>query len=513
MKNMKKSAMILFVLMIISKVLGILRESFLSYHYADGMYAVAYIQASKIPNVVFGMVAAGLVSTFIPMYSRVIHNEGEKEARKFMNNTLTLIFFLTLVLLVLGLLFTEELVRINGIGLKGETFQITVDFTRIALFTLLTNGVFSIFSGYHQYEGRFYVAPVTGFFLNIIIIASIIVSSKTSPIVMAYGLVLAAVAQLVFAIIIAIVKGKYRYSFTVDLKDKYFKPMLIMAAPIILGQSVTQINNTIDTSIASLIDSSAVATINYAVKISDSIFTLFVGSITTVMYPTIIKQASKKEYDDLKSTIVEVMNFVSLIVIPATIGILVLAGPVVDIFYNRGKSADPVLLNSIKYALMGATVGLFAVSIKDVLTRTYYSLNDTKTPVIISVITVVLNLVLNLILGKIIGVPGLTLATSIAGTIGMLVMYLMLNKKMQGLKTRRFLNSTIKISISSVIMGIIVFVVYKLLLSTGLHSLLTLGLAVGLGVVVYAGGLIVMKVEEFTDLLDMLKAKIGRKKA
>ncbi len=514
MKNMKRNASILLVLMIMSKVLGFVREIVLSNFYGDGLYATAYVYSSKIPNVIFGMVATGLVSTFIPMYSRVISKDGEERAKTFMDNTLTIIFFLTLTLLILGLLFTEELVRINAAGLTGEYFTTTVDFTRIALFTLLTNGVVSIFLGYHQYEERFYVQPVAGFFLNIIIITSIIVSSKTSPIVMAYGLVFAALSQLLFSGFIAITKGKYRYKATFDLKDQYLKPMLFMAAPIILGQSVAQINATINSSLASLIDQNAAANLNYASKISESIFTLFVGALTTVMYPTIIRQAASKKYDELKSTIVEIMNLISLIVIPAMIGILVLAVPVVNLFYNRGE-ATPEMLNSIRWALMASTVGLFGLSINDVLTRSYYSLGDTLTPVKVSIFTVALNVGLSLLFMPIFGVPAFPLATSIASTIGMLVSYYVLTKKMGGLKTKRFFKTTLKIFISSIIMGVVVYFAYALLMSTSLHGLLSLGVSIGIGVVVYIICLIVLKVEEFTDLLVLLKdkLKIGKSNA
>ena len=510
MNNMKKSAFILFILMIMSKILGVFREAFLMYFYPVGIYTDAYIQASAIPNVIFGIVAAGLVSTFIPIYSKAMAKEGEEKAHEFMNNTLTIVFFITLAMLILGLLFTEEIVRIQGAGLEGEAFKVAVDFTKITLFTLLTNGVFSIFSGYQQYNGRFYVAPVTGLFLNVIVIASIIVSSYTDPIVLVYGLVLGAVAQLLFSVIIAFTKGGYRYKPRFDLKDQYIKPMLVMAAPIILGQSVNQINATIDKSIATTIGVGSVTIINNATKISDSIFTLFVGSLTTVMYPTIIKQASRKEYDDMKATIVEIMNLVSLIVIPATIGLIVLSKPVVQVYNINGKMAAETS-QLIQYAMIGASLGLFAMSIKDVLVRAFYSLDDSMTPVKSSILTVILNLGLNLLLGPIWGVTGLTIATSVSTTIGMLVLYYSLAKRMNGLSTKKLINTVSKITISSLIMGVVVYFAYNGLMMTSIPGIINLGLAALIGVIVYIVGIYVFKIQEFMEALDLIKEKIGRK--
>lgn len=514
-KNMKKSAVVLFILMIISKFLGIIRESVMFSYYGAGTIADVYVTSSGIPNILFGIIAGGLISTFIPIYSRVHQREGEERASQFMNNTLTVIFFITLVFLVIGLFFTEELVLLNAQGYEGEKLAMTVDFTRITLFALLTNGVFSIFSGYHQHEGRFYVAPVTGFFLNFVVISSIIVSSAyAKPIIMAYGLVLGSLFQLLFASIIALTKGKHKYKFTFNLKDEYIKPMIAMALPIIFGSSITQINTLIDRTIASTLFDGSVAVINNASKISDAVFSLFVSSLTTVMYPTIIKQANKKEYTELKSTITEIMNIISIIVIPATIGVLILAEPVVNLFFRKEGADAAIALYNIKIALMGAIIGLFAISIKDVLVRTFYSLNDSKTPVYSSIVSIILNVILNLVLKPYLGVAGLTLATSISTYIGTLILYLALNKRLQGLQTKRLLKTVGKIFAASMFMGVAVFFVHRYLNTLEMRGIVNLFASIGIGGIVYLSGLWIMKVPEFFDIIDLAKEKlrIGSKK-
>lgn len=506
--NIKKSASILFIMMLISKALGILRESVLIYYYGQGFYSDIYLASAQIPNVLFGIVATGLISTFIPIYSRVREERGIKRANKFMNNILTIVFFITLILVIFGLIFTEQIVYVFNLGYSPEKIAAAADFTRVTLFALLANGVLSIFSGYQNYNGRFNVAPVGGFIMNIVVISSFVVSSFTKPIVMVYGLVIAAVLQLLFSVFIAYTAGDFEYKFTIDFKDRYLKPMLIMALPIIFGSSVSQLNGIIDTTIASTLTEGAQTIISSANKISGAIFSLFVASLTTVMYPSIIRQANTKDYDGMKNTLVEIMNLIALIVIPATIGLIALASPVVHLFFGRGAGADPIKLQMTMYALIGGSIGLIGVSINDVLVRAYYSLNDSLTPVKTSVISIVINVILNLLLAPRLGVAGLTLATSISSMVGMSILYVSLNKRMKGLKTRKLLRSMSKITIASLFMGVVSFITYNFIAKFDMHYLIPLAAAVGLGVIVYAILLHVLKVDEFVELINMIKVKL-----
>ncbi len=506
---MKRNAALLFVLLVISKLLGIVREVFLGYYFGANIYTDAYLISSRIPNVIFGFVAAGLVSTFIPIYSKIVLREGEKRAEKYLDNLLTLVFIVSLILVGFGLMFTEELVKINALGFKGKALEVAVEYVRITLFAMLANGVVNIFSGYQQYNGRFYVGPIGGFVMNITVILSIIISSKTSPKVLAYGLVVAALFQLIATYFIALTKGGYRYKPTINLKDEYLKPMVVMALPIIFGSSINQINTVIDGAFASTVGTGAISILNYSSKISASIHSLFVASLTTVMYPTIIKQASKNDYEGLKLTIVEIMNMISLLVIPATIGLIVLSDPVVKLFYGRGAFADdPVSLALTASALAFSSVGLIGVSIKDVLVRAFYSLHDSLTPVISGIISVVINVLLNFLLAPKLGIGGLALATSISSLVGMAILFVSLNKKIVGIISLDMFYTIIKVSVSSLIMGAVVFFVYKLLAAVKVYYIIALILSILSGVLVYVISIYILKVDEFMDLLLIIKKKL-----
>lgn len=504
---MKKNAFLLFIFLLISRFLGLIRESFLSAYYATTYVADAYVAASQIPNVIFAIISAGLVSTFIPIYSRIINKEGEERAENYLNNILSLVFVFTIIVIGLGLIFTEELVSLLRPGFKDQQLLLTIKLLKITLFALLFNGVGNILNGYQQYHDRFLVGPVGGFLMNFVVITSIIISAKTDLLVLAYGLVIAALAQLLVTYFVARSKSSYRFKPGINLKDPYLKPMLLMAMPIILGSSIGQINATVDGAFASNLGVGASSTLNYASKISGAVYGLFVSSITTVMYPTIIRQASAGKIEEMKVTMVKILNSIAIIIVPATVGLIVLSKPVVNLIHKRGSmtEAEVILIASV---LVFLSLGLIAQSLKDVMVRTFYSLHDSMSPVFSSVITVGTNIILNIILVPTMGVKGLALATTISGFVGFIALFIVLNRKINGIPMRELLITFGKILFASIIMGVVAHFGYDILISINLDYKLALFGSAGVAAALYASILYFMKIEEFDELWEMAFSKI-----
>ena len=134
---MKRNAVLLTIAMFVSKIFGFIRETVLANYYALTAYADIYFTANLIPGVVFGLVATGLVSTFIPIYSRIMHREGPERAHDYLSNILSILLVLTIILAGLGYVFAEELVKLFASGFEGETFTTAVNFVRISIFEFI----------------------------------------------------------------------------------------------------------------------------------------------------------------------------------------------------------------------------------------------------------------------------------------------------------------------------------------------------------------------------------------
>lgn len=497
---MKKNAIILTLGILVSKLFGFLREVTLASVYGAGMYTDTYKIANDIPIVIYGFVAAGIVTTFIPIYSRIKETKSEADADNYLSNILNIMGAVSIVLSIFGFVFAEQLIKIFGVGFDQQTAQTAVGFLRISIFSILFLSTKSMLEGYLQIKQRFLVTVISGFVLNIVIISSIILSGYTEqPILLAVGILASVALQTVMFIFISLKIG-YRHKKTFNPGDPEVKNMLTMALPIIFGSSIDQVNKTIDNTIASTLGSGAISTLSYAVRISDSILGIFVSSISAVLYPSLAKQASQGLIEEMKETVRKTMNTINILIIPATFGLMILSKPVVAVVYSKLDDRAAMMTAS---ALFFYTLGTVGYGLRQILVRTFYVLHDSKTPVYSSVITVGINIVLNLLLGPIMGVGGLALATSTSAIVSVILLYGSLRRKIGSLGTKAFLLTSSKIFVSSVLMGIAVYGTYHFVGgTTGMIA------SILVGVPVYVVAIYFMKIDEAEQIFDIVLKKL-----
>ncbi len=238
---------------------------------------------------------------------------------------------------------------------------------------------------------------------------------------------------------------------------------------------------------------------------------VFVSAITTVVFPLLAKESNSDNIKGMKKIMGYGVNLILLITIPATIGLVVLATPIVQVAFERGAftANDTVMTSS---ALVFYALGLVAASLNLLNTRVYYSLQDTRTPMVIGGVSVGLNIILSLILVRYMAHVGLALATSISTTLAVLLMFYGLRNKIGSLGTKGYITAFIKAGAASAVMGIVAYVVYNGLYGylgvSKLYNLISLLAAVGIGVVVYRVLCYVFKVKEVRDIVHRVKDRL-----
>jgi putative peptidoglycan lipid II flippase len=329
--------------------------------------------------------------------------------------------------------------------------------------------------------------------MNLVTIISIVISTKTDVHVLAIGSVLATVSQ--FLLLIPCVrKTGYRYQLVLNLKDEYIKTMVIIALPVIAGQSVNQINVLVDRTLASGIAVGGISALNYANRLNVFVQGLFVASISTVLYPMISKMAAEDNMNGLKSSISEAISIINLLVIPATIGAMIFSKEIVTLLFGRG-AFTPEAIDMTGGALFYYSIGMIAFGLRDILSRAFYALQDTKTPMINATIAVVINIILNIVLSKYLGIGGLALATSIAAIVGTLLLFITLRRKIGGFGLKEITKSFIKICIASILMGFIALGSFNFF-SQNIRENLALILSIGVGALAYAILIYFMRIPE-----------------
>lgn len=513
MSNLAKSAFWLMVVTMLSKVLGFGREIILGYFYGTSAYSDVYIVSMNIPLVVFSSIGVALVTTFIPLYQEVLSEKGSKRALKFSNNIMSIVLILSVLLGILGYIFAEPLVKLFAMHYTGEKLILAVKFVRIMIGGVVFIGLSNLMTSYLQIQGDFTIPGMIGFPNNIVIIISIILSATTGNIyILAIGTLIGMASQFLFQVPFAIKRG-YKFKPTIDLKDEYLRKMLWLVMPVLIGVAVNQVNTMVDRSLASGLGDGVITALNNANRLNGFVMGLFISTLGAVIYPTLSKLSTENNQEKFAESVANSVNCVNLLVVPASVGAMILATPVVRILFERGAFDDRSTALTAT-ALVFYSVGMIGFGLREILSKVFYSLKDTKTPMINGIIAVILNIVLNIALVKVMGHGGLALATSLSSIICILLLFISLKKKIGYYGQDKIKSTFIKTLIASLVMGIITYFVYKFLsgiLGLGfIQEAISLGVSIAIGGAIYLALIIVFKVEEVNMAIDMIKKKLKR---
>lgn len=513
MSKVAKATAALMAVTMLSKIMGFGRELVLGALYGASTYSDIFIAASNIPKVLFTLVATALATTFIPLYYENLREGGEDKALRFSNNILNITIILGIILSTLSFIFAGPIVKIFAMGFKGETFRQAVIFTRIIIFGAIFTGLSDIMKSYLQSKGSFTIPGLIGLPYNIILIGAMILSVVLDNVyILPVGALLAMASQFFFQVPFAYKKG-YKYRLFVDFKDEYVKKMLILVAPIVIGVAVDQINIMVDKTLASTLVEGSISALNYADRLKGFVTGMFIASISAVVYPQFSRLSAAEDRTEFFDFIRKSINSVIIIIMPMTIGAMVLSQPIVRILFQRG-AFDARATQMTAIALVFYSVGLIGVGLRDILTKIFYSVQDTKTPMINATIAVVMNICMNLIFIRHLKHGGLALATSLSSIICILLLFRSLKKKLGDFGQKKIIIVFFKTTFAALIMGVVARVVYKfifVMLGTGLiMEVIALGTAIVAGATVYGLLILLFKVDEVSMITDIVKKKLKR---
>lgn len=510
MNKLAKATIGLMIITIISKILGFGRELVLGSVYGASMYSDIYITSMNIPILIFDLIGMAIATTFIPLYYENENKFGKDRALEFSNNTFNLVLFISLIISIICAIFAEPIVKVFAIGFKGEELKLTIQFTRIMLCGGALICTKNLITSYLQAKDSFLVPGLTGIPFNIIIIISIIASMEYGIYILPIGTLIAMAAQFAFQYPFAIKKG-FKYNFKINIKDEYINKMMWLVLPVFIGISVNQINAMIDRSFASTLIDGAVSSLNYANKLNLFVMGLFITTLTAVIYPNLSKIYAQDDKVKFSYLISKYVNIIIILIIPISVGAIILAQPIVKLLFERGAfNSSATIMTST--ALIMYSIGMIAYGLREVLSKVFYSLKDTKTPMINGIITIIINIILNFILVKNLGYSGLALGTSLAAIICTVILFISLKRKIDYFGQDKIIKTMIKVIISAIVMGLVVYILYYKVLfgiSGGfLYESISIFISVAIGVIVYVIMNILLKVEETMLVINKLKYKL-----
>ena len=384
---------------------------------------------------------------------------------------------------------------------------------RIGLPAIIFSSIIGVFRGFLQSELMFTESAVSQLPFNFVYIFFLVFMSSFFGI---KGLmvtsVLAVAVQIIFQIP-GLRKNGFKYRLEMDLKDKYIRRIIHLLPPVLISVAVGDLNKVIDKSLASRLVDGSISALNYASRLEGLITGIFIATITTVIFPMLSSAANKKTFDELKRTIVHGINITLLIALPSTVGMIILAKPIVKIAFQRGEFDETATMMTVG-ALIFYVVGLVFTGLKSLLVRVFYSLQDTKTPMVNSIIAVILNFIFNIALIGVMEHRGLALATSISAAVTTFFLFLKLRKKIGPFGLLESVSCGLKSLFATIVMGVVVYFIYtglgSILVGNTILELIHLLIAVAIGGLIYLVLIYILKVKELEWAVENIKKKIKK---
>ncbi len=517
-KGILKAAGILGSATILSRIMGMVRDMVTSRLFGAGMATDAFFAAFQIPNMLRRFFAEGaLTAAFVPTFSETLVQEGEEKARELANLCFTLLTVVVALITLLGILFSPLIIKLMFPGFMSVPgkFELTVLLNRVMFPYLFFISLVALCMGILNTVRHFFTPAISTVFLNIaMILAALLLRPFFQyPITaLAVGVLLGGLIQLLLQLPVLWNKGfPIRPQF--GFNDQKVRKIALLMLPATLGVGVYYLNITVGNILASLLPQGSVSYLYYAQRLFEFPQGVFTVSVAQAVLPAMSRQAAEGDLDAMKDSLNYGVRLTLFVTIPALVGLVVCAEPLMTLLFMGGKF-DYTMAQQSARALVYYSVGLSCVALVRVLAPAFYALKDTKTPVITAFISFVLNLGFSLWLMEPLKHGGLALASSLSALANMLLLFWLLRRKTGLLGGRRMLRTALSASAASLPMGLVAWWMAGLLdWSQSGQKLLK---AAGLSAVVLSALLIyglfsrLFRSEEAAEFLGLVKKKLRR---
>ncbi len=450
-----------------SRILGLVRDALLARFVGAGFASDAYLIAFRLPNMFRALFAEGAFSAaFIPMFNRKV---GDKDGRglpdgiAFAEDALSVLLPTLIVMTALLEVAAWPVTWLLTFGFNGappERFAFVVQLSRLMLPYLLLISLVSLLGGILNSLHKFWVNAAAPILLNATLIAALLLFHAHDPLLtarnQAIAVTVSGVLQLLWLIYACRTSG-----IRLRLKRPQLNPdvrkLMSLIWPAAAGAGAVQINLVVSTALAAaFLPAGSVSYIYFADRLNQLPLGLIGIGLGTVLLPTISRQLGRGEEQQAMETQNRGMELALFLTLPATVALIVCSMPIVGALFQHGKFSTQDSLFTAQ-ALAAFSIGLPSYILVKVLTPGYYARSDTKTPVRYATLSMVVNLGLNLLLIKPLGHMGPPLATAIASTVNVALLYRTLVRRGHFTADARLVRRTWRLLVAALIMGAVMF--------------------------------------------------------
>ncbi|OLE79449.1 MAG: murein biosynthesis integral membrane protein MurJ [Acidobacteria bacterium 13_1_20CM_2_65_9] len=522
-EHLARSASVTGAATLTSRILGLARDQVLAALFGAGNDMDAFIVAFRIPNLVRDLFAEGAMSSaFVPTFTRYLTLHGKRDAWRLGNNVLNALLLVTGVLVVIGMLFAEPLVTMYAgdyASVPGK-LALTVRMTRVMLPFLTTVAVAAAAMGMLNSLHHYFWPALAPAMFNV---ATIVCAFTLVPLMPAIGqprimaIAVAALAGGLGQVAIqwpSLRREGFRYRPIFDRGDAGLKQVLMLMGPGTLGLAATQVNIFVNTLLATSEGTGAVSWLTYAFRLMYLPIGLFGVSIGTAVLPAVSRQAATDDAAGIRDTLSRGLAMMLMVNVPATLGLIALATPIVRVLFERGHFL-PADTSATAAAVRLYAVGLVGYSAARIASPTFYALGRSRVPVLVSVGTIALNVALSVTLVRAMGFLGLALSTSIAALANGGVLVWFLRQRLDGVEGRRLTVALVKVTCAAVVMALAALMVDRVMntLVPGAAlpaQVVRLAASIGGALTVLAVTAKLLRIAEFGEMLALLRVRVQK---
>ncbi len=519
--RMATAAIIVMSSMVLSRLTGFVRETMLSWKVGLSWVQDAYVAAFTVPDLMYMLLVGGTISaTLVPFLSGNLEKGEEKSGWKAASSFINIVFIGMVLLCVLGVIFAPQIIQTSVPGFSEKsphTKELAVTLTRILFpsvsFIMLAGICNGVLNSYKKFAAAAYGPSIynTGSALSIYFFAD---TNPESMIKVAIGVAASAVVYFFVQLMFSFSKFEM-YRFVIDLYDKGFQKLFKQAVPSLLSSSITQLNVIISTAFVSLSSiEGSLAAFRNANTIWQFPYGIFAMGIGTAMLPTLSRKFAIGEYENYKSILMKSLTSVLFLSLPSAVGFIVLREQLVRAILKWGGRFTENNVPIVSSILALFSIAMITQSIVAIMNRAFYAGQDTKTPLLIGIGSILMNFGFGFFFYRFtnLGAAGLALSYSIISLVNSVLLLLLLDKKMNGIHMRKFIQFIIRAIPSALVMAaaLILLELMPLRLDTKGFQLAYLTLEIFVGASVYFVVMYVLKAEEAVYFIKILKQRFRR---
>ena len=535
-QNVPRAAGIVSIAVMVSRILGLARETAIGYYFPSKTSADPFYLAFRIPNFLRDMFGEGILSkAFITTFLATEAEDGEKAAWDLASRIFNLTFLILIGITALGIIFAPVVVdvlarddfdssldAVKHFGFENK-IELSIYLTQLMFPYLLFVSFAATAMGLLNSKGRFGIPACASIFFNVSSLAVGIGGYYLCPLVeihpvtgMAIGVIIGGILQFLIQVP-SMYRVGFRYRPLLSLRDPRVLQVVHLIGPAVLGVAAVQVNLLTNTFFITS-DSGWLTWISRAYRVMHLPIGIFGVAISTVALPQLARLATAGETENFRNALSYALRLMLILTLPAAIGLMILSEPICRLLYEWGATVEEDTIGTAGLLFVYA-FGLCGFSTLKIVTDGFYAYRDIRAPVIVSICAVALNICLNylFIYREFFFDPrAVVFSTVLTVTLNCAVLLLLLRRKVGGLGLQSAVPLTFKILVASVVMGFVCWMANGVIEGDWLGTegviprVVGVFVPIGLSLLALAGMYKFLKISEFDDILNMFKQRLGK---